>query len=92
MSVDRPVPVPRTGVALGITDPVQSARAELKAAIAAIEIKANLPRRIEHGYTRVATKARDFRRKNPTAAAAAVVGVAVTVGGLVWLAVRTYAR
>jgi len=94
MSVDRPVPVPvpRTGVALGLTDPVESARAELKAALAAIEIKANVPRRIEHGVTRVTAKARDFRRKNPAGAAAAVVGVAVAVGGIVWFAVRTYAR
>jgi hypothetical protein len=92
MSVDRPVPVPRTGVALGLTDPVESARAELKAALAAIEVKANLPRRIEHGYTRVAATARDFRRRNPVGAAAAVVGAAVTVGGLVWLAVRAYTR
>ncbi|MFG6444908.1 hypothetical protein ACFXP7_06210 [Microbacterium sp. P06] len=92
MSVDRPVPVPRTAVALGLTDPVESARAELKAALAAIEIKANLPRRVEHGVTRVTTQARDFRRKNPIGAAAAVAGVAVTIGGLVWLAVRSYAR
>ena len=92
MSVDRPVPVPRTGVALGLTDPVESARAELKAALAAIEIKANFPRRVEHGITRVTTKAREFRRQNPTGAAAAVVGAAVVVGGLVWFAVRTYAR
>ena len=92
MSVDRPVPVPRTAVELGITDPVVAARTELKAALAAIEIKANLPRRLEHGVSRVTAKAQEFRRKNPVGAAAAVVGVAVTVGGLVWLAVRTYAR
>ena len=30
-----PIPVPRTGVPLGITDPVEKARAELKAALAA---------------------------------------------------------
>jgi hypothetical protein len=89
---DRPVPVPRTGVALGITDPREKAREELKAALAAIEIKANLPRRIEHGVDRAVRRARGFQRENPAGAAAAVVAVAATVGGLVWLAVRAYTR
>lgn len=92
MSNDRPVPVPRTGVALGITDPVQKARAELKATLAAIEVKANLPKRLEHETQKVVGRAREFRRQNPVGAAAAVVAVAATVGGLVWLAVRTYSR
>lgn len=92
MSVDRPVPVPRTAVPFGIEDPVVAARTELKAALAAIEVKGNLPRRIEHGYTRAVAKARDFRRKNPAGAAAAVVTVAAVVGGAVWLAVRAYTR
>ena len=39
-------PLPRTAVPLGITDPVESARAELKAALLAIEEKANVPRRV----------------------------------------------
>jgi ElaB/YqjD/DUF883 family membrane-anchored ribosome-binding protein len=89
---DRPVPVPRTGVPLGIDDPVAKARAELKAALAAIEVKANLPKRIEHESRRFVERAREFRRVNPVAAAATVVGVAATVGGLVWLAVRSYTR
>jgi hypothetical protein len=92
MSTDRPVPVPRTGVALGITDPVDKARAELKATLAAIEIKANLPKRVEHETQKFVAKAREFRRVNPAGAAAAVVTVAATVGGLVWLAVRAYTR
>lgn len=87
-----PLPVPRTAVPIGISDPVQSARAELKAALAAIEIKANFPRRIEHGVARATAQARDFRRENPTGAAAAVVGAAVSVGGLVWAVVRAYTR
>jgi hypothetical protein len=89
---DRPVPVPRTGVALGITDPVEKARAELKATLAAIEIKANLPKRINHEIEKFVGKAREFRRTNPVGAAVAVVAVAATVGGLVWLAVRAYTR
>lgn len=89
---DRPVPVPRTGVALGITDPVEKARAELKAALAAIEVKANLPRRIGQESDKLVAKAQDFRRTNPIGAGAAVVAVAAAVGGLVWLAVRAYTR
>ena len=53
MSSNSPVPVsrttvavPRTAVPLGIADPVEQARAELKAALAAIEQKANVPRRV----------------------------------------------
>lgn len=92
MSVDRPIPVPRTGVALGISDPVEKARAELKATLAAIEIKANVPRRLGHAVDRAVARGREFRRTNPAGAAAAVVGVAAAVGGLVWLAVRAYTR
>ena len=92
MTTDRPIPVPRTGVPLGITDPVEQARAELKATLAAIEVKANLPKRINHETDKLVHKAREFRRTNPTGAAAAVLGVAATVGGLVWLAVRAYTR
>jgi ElaB/YqjD/DUF883 family membrane-anchored ribosome-binding protein len=96
MSVDRsvpaPVPVPRTAVALGITDPVEKARAELKATLAAIEIKANVPKRIEHGVDKAVHRAREFRRTNPAGAAAAVVGVAAAVGLTVWGLVRLYTR
>ena len=41
MSIESPVP--RTAVPLGITDPVESARAELKAALSAIEEKTIIP-------------------------------------------------
>ncbi|MFJ6653321.1 hypothetical protein ACIQLJ_11050 [Microbacterium sp. NPDC091313] len=92
MSVERPLPVPRTAVALGITDPVEKARAELKATLAAIEVKANVPRRLTHAVDRGVHRAREFRRTNPAAAAAVVVAAAATVGGLVWLAVRAYTR
>jgi ElaB/YqjD/DUF883 family membrane-anchored ribosome-binding protein len=87
-----PVPVPRTGVPLGITDPVEQARAELKAALAAIEIKANIPKRIAHETEKATTQARAFVQKNPVAGVAAVVGAAVAVGALVWGAVRLYVR
>ncbi|WP_125133070.1 DUF3618 domain-containing protein [Microbacterium sp. 10M-3C3] len=92
MSVERPLPVPKTAVPLGISDPVEKARAELKATLAAIEVKANVPRRLGHAVDKTVARARDFQRTNPVGAAAAVVAVAATVGGLVWLAVRAYTR
>lgn len=84
--------VPRTVVPAGIVDPRASARAELKAALAAIEIKGNIPRRIEKASTRGIARARVFADRNPVAAAAAVIGVAATVGGLVWVIARAIAR
>ncbi|REJ03869.1 hypothetical protein DY023_16220 [Microbacterium bovistercoris] len=85
-------PLPRTAVAYGITDPVASARAELKAALAAIEVKANVPRRVEQASQRGIAKARVFAKKNPVGAVAAVIGVAVTVGGIVWVIARAASR
>ncbi len=87
-----PVPVPRTAVPFGIVDPVEQARTELKAALAAIELKANVPRRVARVTDRAITKARAFNRKNPTAATAAVVAGAAAVGAIVWAAVRLYTR
>lgn len=87
-----PLPVPRTAVPLGIADPVEQARAELKAALAAIEVKANLPRRLADVTDREVARARTFARRSPGAATAAVVAVASAVGGLVWLFVRSYTR
>ena len=51
-------PLPRTAVPPGVVDPVESARAELKAALAAIEIKGNFPRRIEKASQRGILRAR----------------------------------
>lgn len=86
------LPVPRTAVALGITDPVESARAELKATLAAIELKANVPKRVAVATGRRVAEARRFTRQNPNAASAAVAGVAVTVGVIVWGLIRLYTR
>lgn len=86
------VPVPRTAVAVGITDPVEKARAELKAALAAIEEKANVPRRAVRAVDRRIAEARHFAHRNPAAAAVAVVGIALGVGVAVWGAVRLYTR
>lgn len=87
-----PVPVPRTAVPIGITDPVEQARAELKAALAAIEQKANVPARLVTATDRTVSTARAFTRRNPTAATSAVVAGAAVVGFIVWAAVRLYTR
>ena len=97
-SSDAPVPVsatvavPRTAVVLGIADPVEHARAELKAALAAIEVKANVPRRVSNAVGDGVAKARAFQRRNPTGAAVAVVAGAVVIGTAVWGLVRLYTR
>ncbi|PRA78937.1 hypothetical protein [Microbacterium sp. MYb66] len=85
-------PLPRTVVPGGILDPVASARAELKAALAAIEVKGNIPRRVEKASTRAAAKARVFADRNPIGAIAAAVGIAAVVGGAVWGIARAIAR
>lgn len=86
------IELPRTAVALGITDPVEKARAELKAALAAIEEKANVPRRVELARERAVVQARRFAQQQPVQAAAAAVGVALAVGTVVWGFVRLYTR
>ena len=86
------LPVPRTAVPLGITDPVEKARAELKATLAAIEVKANFPRRILRRSERIKRKARAFAKESPVGATAAVVAGAALVGTVVWAVVRSYSR
>ena len=92
MSSDPHVPVPRTAVPLGIADPVEKARAELKAALAAIEEKANVPKRVGIAVDEGVAKARAFQRRNPTAAAVAVIVGAAAIGAAVWGIVRLYSR
>lgn len=84
--------LPRTVVPAGIVDPVASARAELKAALAAIEVKGNIPRRVDRASKRGIAKARVFADRNPVAAVAAVVVVAASIGGLVWVIARAISR
>lgn len=92
MSSNSIVPIPRTAVPIGLTDPVEEARAELKAALAAIEEKANVPRRVSEATDVAVAKARSFRRRSPIATAAMVVAGAALVGAVVWVAVRAYTR
>lgn len=87
-----PVPVPRTAIPLGITDPVEKARAELKATLAAIELKGNLPRRAGRAIDRRTAQWRSFARAEPAAAVAVAATVAAAVGVAVWGAVRLYTR
>ena len=84
--------LPKTAVPAGIVDPVASARAELKAALAAIEVKGNFPRRIEKASVRAAAKARRFADENPVGAVAAAVGIAAVIGGAVWVIARALSR
>lgn len=76
--------VPRTAVSFGIVDPVESARAELQAALNAIEDKLNVPKQAE----KASVKARLFARREPAKAIAIAVGVAVVVGTVVWAGAR----
>lgn len=92
MSSNTPVPVPRTAVPLGISDPVENARAELKAALFAIEEKGNVPKRIERGTEKRMAQLREFRRQDPAIATAAIVGTALAIGAAVWGFVRLYTR
>lgn len=84
-------PWPRTVVEQH-EDPVAQARAELKAALAAIEDKANVPKRVSMATDRNVRKARLLSRENPVGAAVAVVAVAAVVGLAVWGAVYAYTR
>ena len=84
--------LPRTAVPFGIADPVERARAELKAALHAIEEKANVPKRAAKATERAKVSARRFADRNPTGAALAAAAIAVAVGAVVWGVVRLYTR
>ena len=81
-------PVPRTAVPVGIADPVAQARAELKAALAAIEDKANVARRTNRAVDRWKVKL----RAQPVLATVVVVTAAAAAGAIVWSFVRSYSR
>ncbi|MFK3835175.1 hypothetical protein [Microbacterium sp. NPDC087868] len=84
--------LPITAVPGGIVDPVASARAELKAALAAIEIKGNVPRRLDKASKRAAVRLRLFSERNPAGAIAIAVGAAAVVGSAVWAIARAISR
>ena len=84
--------VPATVVPSGITDPVELARAELKAALAAIEVKANYPKRISEGTSRLTAKARKIAEKKPVVALAGIIVGSAALGSAVWAAARLISR
>ncbi|WP_317139860.1 hypothetical protein [Microbacterium betulae] len=84
--------LPKTIVPSGIDDPVERARAELKAALAAIEVKGNLPRRAAEATERGVARAKTFAERSPVAAAAAAVSVAAAVGVAIWGVARIVSR
>ncbi len=73
-------------------DAVGQARAELKAALAAIEEKANVPKRMGAAVDTYVDKARTLSRERPAAVVGLVVVGAAAVGLIVWGAVRAYTR
>ncbi|WP_110590123.1 hypothetical protein [Microbacterium suaedae] len=81
-----------TVVPSGIDDPVQLARAELKAALAAIEIKANYPKRISEAVDRAVVKARSVADEKPAAALTGIVVGAIAVGTAIWGLARIISR
>jgi hypothetical protein len=90
MSFD--VPTSRTVVRNDITDPVEKARAELKAALAAIEIKGNLPRRLADKIDETSIKVRRASERNPEIVVIGAVSAALAVGAAVWGIVRAITR
>ena len=81
----------RTIVPEGL-DAVAQARAELKAALAAIEEKGNVPKRLGRTVDSWAEKGKRLAKERPAAALGLVVAGAVAVGLIVWGGVRLYTR
>ncbi|MDE0546542.1 hypothetical protein [Microbacterium sp. C7(2022)] len=92
MSSEVPPTQSRTVVRTDITDPVEKARAELKAALAAIEIKTNVPRRLADKLDETGVKMRRLQQRNPEAVVALAVAAAAVVGGAVWAITRALSR
>lgn len=80
--------LPKTVVPSGIADPVERARAELKAALAAIEHKSNFPARAAEASERKIAQAKVFARRRPAVAVAVALAVATSIGAAVWGAAR----
>lgn len=85
-------PVPLTAVPAGIADPVVAARAELKAALTALEVKGNIPKRVDQAARRRQRQFARFAQEKPVEFIAVAVGVAAAVGGVVYLIARGISR
>lgn len=73
-------------------DPVAQARGELKAALAAIEEKANVPKRMGIAVDTYVDKGQRLAKERPAAALALALAGAAAIGIVVWGAVRIYTR
>ncbi|MDR5701629.1 DUF3618 domain-containing protein [Agromyces aerolatus] len=71
---------------------VEHARADFAATLNALEDKLNVPKQVSRASARTKVKLRRFAKEQPAAAVAAAAGVAVAVGGVVWLIVRNVTR
>lgn len=81
-----------TVVPSGIDDPVELARAELKAALAAIELKSNLPARFAEKADRAVRNAQRIAERKPAVALAGIIVAASAVGSAVWGIARLVSR
>ncbi|MBP2436690.1 hypothetical protein [Microbacterium amylolyticum] len=81
-----------TVVPSGISDPVQLARAELKAALAAIEQKSNFPRRAEEAANRAVENAKALAARRPAVALVGIIALAASAGTAVWGIARIASR
>ena len=89
-SDDKPEPPKRSSAELS-ADIVKN-RDALAATLDAIEYKLNVPKQAKLAAADISNKIRVLRDENPVALAAGVGGLAVAVGGAVFLAVRLLAR
>ncbi|WP_240665880.1 hypothetical protein [Agromyces sp. LHK192] len=67
---------------------VELARADFVDLLNGLEDKLNVPKQVNRATARAKVKLRRFAEEQPVAAVAATVGVALAVGGVVWLVVR----
>lgn len=65
------------------------ARAEFAGTLNALEDKLNVPKQVGRRVDRAKASLKAFYDEQPGVAVAAAVGVAVAVGGIVWLVVRS---
>lgn len=83
---------PETAVPVNMDDPVKKARAELRAALIALEEKANVPKRVSTASRRFVSRVRVVASEHRAAAAVGVVVVGIVVGVTVWAVVRRATR
>lgn len=79
---------PPTVVPPGITDPLEQARAELKATLNAVGEKVNVPKRLGNAYEKFRVKAQFFEIEHPVATIVIVSGVSLAAGACAWLITR----